>query len=93
MIANENNRGLNIGLNSAWRDAVTHMIVVEGWIDGSPRDAIEGIYDDITFNKTHALRQLDPDSGAYFNEVGRTNPLTSISLQACVDISILVRPI
>jgi hypothetical protein len=69
MIANDNNRELDTGLNSAWRDAVTHLIVTEGWIDGSPPALVQGVYDDITYNKTHSLRQLDPDSGAYFNEV------------------------
>jgi hypothetical protein len=69
LIANDKNRGLDIALNPAWRDAVTHLIVVKGWIDGSPPEMVQGVYDDITYNKTHALRQLDPDSGAYFNEV------------------------
>jgi hypothetical protein len=82
MIANENNRGLNIGLNPAWRDAVTHLVVVEGWTDGSPLNVIKGIYNDITFNKTRALRQLDPDSGAYFNEVSMTTSLVSMMMEA-----------
>lgn len=68
MIANSANRNLSTALNPAWRDAVVHMIVVEGWADGAPQSEIEAVYDDITNNKTYALRQLAPDSGAYFNE-------------------------
>jgi hypothetical protein len=79
MIANQNNHGLDIGLNPAWRDAVTHLIVVKGWADGSSPKVIKGVYNNITWNKTRALRQLDPDSGAYFNEVRRT---TSLIMQA-----------
>lgn len=70
MIANSNNRGLDIGLNPAWRDAVTHFIVAEGWLDNASPAVIQSVRDDITYNKTYALRQLAPDSGAYFNEVG-----------------------
>jgi hypothetical protein len=68
-IANSNNRGLDIGLNHAWRDAQVHFIVASGWPDGIPQDQIQDFHIDITYNKTRALRELDPDSGAYFNEV------------------------
>lgn len=69
MIANSANKELDIGLNPAWRDTVVHMIVTEGWIDGASQEEIQSVRDDITYNKTYALRQLAPDSGAYFNEV------------------------
>jgi hypothetical protein len=55
-------------LNPAWRSAVVHLIVSEGWLPGASAQDIDAVYDDITFNKTAALRRLDPDSGAYFNE-------------------------
>lgn len=74
MIANSANRGLDIGMNPAWRDAVIHFVVVQGWADGTPPDLIASVYNDITFNKTYALRQLAPDSGAYFNECDSYEP-------------------
>ncbi|KAF2454169.1 FAD binding domain protein [Lineolata rhizophorae] len=74
MIANRDNRNLDIGLNPAWRDAYIHFIVVEVWPDNSSPSYIQSIKDDITFNKTHALRQLSPGSGAYFNEADPAEP-------------------
>lgn len=68
MIASENTPNPAPALNPAWRDTVVHFIVIEGWIDGSPASTINKVYNDITYNKTAALRRLDPDSGAYFNE-------------------------
>jgi len=74
MVANDFNRGLDIGLNPAWRVTVAHFIVTEGWLDGMPRSLIDEVYQDITLNKTYALRQLAPDSGAYFNECDSYEP-------------------
>jgi len=56
-------------MNPAWRDAVVHFVIWERWVDGMPQTLIENVYNDITFNKTYALKQLAPDGGAYFNEV------------------------
>lgn len=69
MIANSNNRHLETALNPAWRNAVVHFLTVGSWPDGSPESVAQAARDDLTFNKTRALRELAPDSGAYFNEV------------------------
>lgn len=74
MIANDANRGLDIAMNPGWRDAVMHMIVVEGWADGSPQAEIEAIYNNITNDKTRALERLSPELGAYFNEPDSFQP-------------------
>jgi hypothetical protein len=42
---------------------------VSGWQDGSPDDFVQSVIDDLRNNKVHALKQLAPESGAYFNEV------------------------
>src|ERR1700743_884943 len=73
MIANDKNRGLDIALNPAWRDTVTHMIVVTSFMDGAPSNVIQS-----TINVTQnvydaALKKLAPESGAYFNEVSYLN--------------------
>lgn len=54
-------------LNPAWRDTLSHLVVVEGWQDGAPLSRINGVYEDLR-EKTQILRQWSPDSGAYFNE-------------------------
>ncbi|KAF7173040.1 hypothetical protein CNMCM5623_005141 [Aspergillus felis] len=59
----------NNSLNPAWRDAVVHIITQQSWNDSLPRHLVEDIHNDITWNKGYALRQLAPDTGAYFNEV------------------------
>jgi hypothetical protein len=69
MIANDNNRGLDVALNPAWRDTVTHFIVVNGWTDDLPRNEIQDIIEDARNNKVYALKELCPECGAYFNEV------------------------
>jgi hypothetical protein len=69
LVANSGNRGLDIGMNPAWRDAVVHFVIWERWVDGMSQTLIDNVYNDITFNKTYALKQLAPDGGAYFNEV------------------------
>ncbi|KAJ8117653.1 hypothetical protein OPT61_g1202 [Boeremia exigua] len=56
-----------ISLNPAWRAALSHLIVVSGWRDGASRLEIERVYADITA-RTQVLRELSPETGAYFNE-------------------------
>jgi hypothetical protein len=58
----------------AWRNTLTHFIVVESWSDGMSREAIDVVYRDITYNKTDPLRQLSPETGAYFNEPDSFEP-------------------
>jgi hypothetical protein len=55
-------------LNAAWRNTLTHLIVVSPFGDTTSQDLIDAVYTDITQNKTEALRQLSPNTGAYFNE-------------------------
>lgn len=63
-----------ISMNPAWRNTIAHLIVVEGWQDGMPQSIIDAVYDDITYNKTEALRKLSPETGAYFNEPDSYEP-------------------
>jgi hypothetical protein len=35
---------------------------------------IDAIYQSVTYNKTEPLRQLSPDTGAYFNEADANEP-------------------
>ncbi|KAJ4163185.1 hypothetical protein LMH87_004929 [Akanthomyces muscarius] len=74
VIANSNNAGLETGLNSAWRKAVVHFLIVGGWEDGAPDSVATAVRDDVTNSKTYAMRKLAPDSGAYFNEMDINEP-------------------
>jgi hypothetical protein len=58
----------HISLNPAWRNALTHLIVISPFRDTTSQDLVDAVYADITHNKTEALRQLSPNTGAYFNE-------------------------
>lgn len=60
-------------LNPAWRDTLVHLVVVEGWQDGSPQAVIDAVHKDATA-KTQKLRALSPDTGAYFNEADSQEP-------------------
>lgn len=61
-------------MNPTWRDTLVHLVVVEGWPDGVPQSLIDGVYEDITVNKIQPLRNLSPDTGAYFNEPDSYEP-------------------
>jgi FAD/FMN-containing dehydrogenase len=54
-------------LNPAWRNALVHLVVVQGWPDDTPASRVKDVYEDIT-TKTGVLRTLSPETGAYFNE-------------------------
>jgi hypothetical protein len=69
MIANEKNRGLDIALNPAWRDTLVHMVAPTAWSDGDPPGTREFRLGWLRTIQARALKQLDPDSGAYVNEV------------------------
>jgi hypothetical protein len=56
-------------LNPAWRDSSVHIITTQTWDDTLPHDLREKAIHDMTFKRGYALRQLAPDTGAYFNEV------------------------
>lgn len=56
-------------LNPAWRSTVVNLITTLDYDDSFPRDLKTAMNNDITHNKLSALKQLDPNSGAYFNEV------------------------
>ena len=62
------------GVNPAWRQAYVHNIVARGWAPGSSNATIQAVYDDITYNKTQAMKDLAPDTGCYMNEAGRFDP-------------------
>ena len=55
-------------LNPTWRNTLTHLIVASPYGDAASQDLVDAVYTDITHNKTEALRQLSPNTGAYFNE-------------------------
>jgi hypothetical protein len=61
-------------LNPAWRNTLTHLIVVSPFPDSTPRHLIIDVFADITHNKTAALRRFSPNTGAYFNEADSFEP-------------------
>ncbi|KAF1998465.1 FAD binding domain protein, partial [Amniculicola lignicola CBS 123094] len=63
-----------ISMNPAWRNTLVHFVVVEGWPEGVDRSLIDAVYEEITYNKTEVLRQLSPNTGAYFNEADSYEP-------------------
>lgn len=62
------------GVNPAWRQTYVHNIVARGWAPGSSNATIQAIYEDITYNKTQAMKNLAPDTGCYMNEADRFDP-------------------
>ncbi|KAH7057163.1 hypothetical protein B0J12DRAFT_774839 [Macrophomina phaseolina] len=65
---------MNNSLNPAWRDTVVHYIVSASWDDSLPEDQAKQAQDDMTNHRGYALRQLAPDSGAYWNEADTEEP-------------------
>ncbi|KAL1610206.1 hypothetical protein SLS60_001871 [Paraconiothyrium brasiliense] len=60
-------------MNPAWRNTLTHFIVAESWLDGIAQPAIDSVYRDVTA-KVQKLRDLSPETGAYFNEPDSYEP-------------------
>ncbi len=62
------------GVNPAWRNTYVHNIVARGWASGSTNTTVQGVYDDITYNKVQAMKDLAPNTGSYMNEADRLDP-------------------
>ena len=69
------NRDLDIGMNPAWRASVVDLIPWEPFEERS-KEAEEATSKRMTTVKMQALRDLAPESGAYFNEVSQSNRTT-----------------
>ncbi|KAI0329054.1 FAD-binding domain-containing protein [Cubamyces sp. BRFM 1775] len=61
------------GLNPAWRQANTHVVIGTSWADGATSAEIEQKRGVLRAN-TAKLRALAPQSGAYFNEASLYEP-------------------
>ncbi|KAH8880480.1 FAD-binding domain-containing protein [Thozetella sp. PMI_491] len=68
LVANSDRRGDDVAMNPAWRDAVVHLIVTEGFPDWFSFEMAKPTIDRMTYGRVQQLRILAPDSGAYFNE-------------------------
>lgn len=62
-----------ISMNPAWRNTLTHLIIAEVWPDGIAQPLIDSVYRDVT-TKAQKLRELSPETGAYFNEPDSYEP-------------------
>ncbi|KAF2825172.1 hypothetical protein CC86DRAFT_39683 [Ophiobolus disseminans] len=63
-----------ISMNPAWRNTLVHLIVVQTWPDGLHPELIDSIYKHLTYATNEALRNLSPNTGAYFNEADSYEP-------------------
>ncbi|KNG90956.1 hypothetical protein ANOM_000697 [Aspergillus nomiae NRRL 13137] len=61
-------------LNPAWRDAVVHIITSQSWDESLPPAVADQVIHNMTYQKGYVLRQLAPDTGAYFNEANADEP-------------------
>ncbi|KAF2438004.1 FAD-binding domain-containing protein, partial [Karstenula rhodostoma CBS 690.94] len=62
-----------VSVNPAWRNTLTHLVVVEGWQDGIAQPWIDSVYQDVSV-KVQKLRDLSPETGAYMNEPDSYEP-------------------
>ena len=60
---------VNNSLHPAWRNATVHLITKQSWPKSFNDSQIRNIVNDVTYRKANALRQLDPNSATYINEV------------------------
>ncbi|KAH8889226.1 FAD-binding domain-containing protein [Thozetella sp. PMI_491] len=68
------NESASVSMNEAWRDAVTHMIVLEGFPDWEDYIQAQPTLNRITYDRVGLLRELAPNSGAYVNEADAFDP-------------------
>ena len=69
-------------LNPAWRDSVVHIITSQSWDESLTPTVADQVVHNMTYQKGYALRQLAPDTGAYFNEVRLRDLL--VLTQVCI---------
>ena len=62
------------GVNPAWRRSYVHNIVARGWASDSSDATIRAVREDVTGNKTRAMKELAPNTGCYMNEADRFDP-------------------
>ncbi|KAI9167534.1 FAD-linked oxidoreductase ZEB1 [Paramyrothecium foliicola] len=74
MIANSKNAGLDISMTPAWRKAVTHLVVIDPFVDYTDKETQERIFHHMTHERIPILKSLAPDSGAYLNEADPFDP-------------------
>ncbi|KAF4219238.1 hypothetical protein CNMCM6805_006951 [Aspergillus fumigatiaffinis] len=67
-------KAVDNALNPAWRDAIVHVITGQSWDDTLSDELATKAIHDMTFKRGYALRQLAPDTGAYFNEANPNEP-------------------
>jgi nicotinamidase-related amidase len=72
---------VNNALNPAWRESGVHIITTQTWDDTLPGDPREQAIHDMTFKRGYALRQLAPDTSAYFNEARNTSASTNTATE------------
>lgn len=70
---------VNNSLNPVWRRASVHLIVSQSYPATLSSVETQKVVSDMTFNKLNLLRELDPSSGAYLNEVS----IAYASMTAC----------
>ena len=68
----------SVGVNPAWRKAMIHATFGVTWPEGTSFREIEDMVSGVRQGE-HQLRELTPDSGAYFNEVHFTRQHRSLS--------------
>jgi FAD/FMN-containing dehydrogenase len=74
MIATSKNADLDIAMLPAWRNTVTHLVLVEPFPDYVDTATRESVYHDMTYKRVPILKILSPNSGAYHNEGDPLDP-------------------
>jgi hypothetical protein len=69
-------------LNPAWRNTIVHFITSRLLDDSYPQEQINRCVADMTYDKLSALRELDPGSGAYLNEVSLSLPTCPLCIES-----------
>ncbi|KAI8267230.1 FAD binding domain protein [Colletotrichum sp. SAR11_239] len=75
-------------LNPAWRDSVVHLITSQSWTDSTPNTTVSTLVNQMTYNKLNALRELNPETGTYLNELSPVgNGLSSDPIMGAFAVS------
>lgn len=67
-------------MTPTWRNTTLHLAIIGVWDETLNRSSVNEIFHDITWNKTQALRDLSPNTGAYLNECDYFEPDWQMSL-------------
>jgi FAD/FMN-containing dehydrogenase len=74
LVANQDNRGMDVALHPAWRDTLVSVVLLETFVDTFTPAMKTAAFERMTRERMPVLKALAPGTGGYFNEADPYDP-------------------